>query len=148
MDKFLVVVECAIEFKGKFLFIKRPKGVHAEGLLAFPGGKVELDDGKKNGDVLIQAIKREVLEEVGVNLIDPIQFLTSSLFKDLHNTQVLDVIFYCNIKNSTEIKPSLREVPEYYWLTISEVLDHKDTPVWLKTYISYLNKKTVSSFSM
>lgn len=144
MEKFLVIVECAIEFEGKFLFIKRPKGVHAEGLLAFPGGKVECDDGGENRNILIQAIKREVLEEVGLDLTDPIHFLTSSYFVDSHNAQVLDVIFHCKIKNSSiEIKPSQREVPEYYWLTLSEALNHEKAPVWLKQYISYLNKNTI-----
>ncbi|QLH35436.1 MAG: NUDIX hydrolase [Parachlamydiaceae bacterium] len=140
MDKFLVVVECAIEFKEKFLFIKRPKGVHAEGLLSFPGGKVESEDGKNNNDILLQAVKREVFEEVGLNLVDPIHFLTSSYFIDSHDVKVLDVIFHCEIKNSTlEITPSRREVPEYYWLTVSEVLSHQDAPVWLKHYISLIH---------
>jgi len=134
-----VIVECAIEFEGKFLFIKRPKGVHAEGLLAFPGGKVEYADGSENRDILVHATKREVLEEVGLNLIDPLHFLTSSYFVDSDNTKVLDVIFHCKIKNSSvEIRPSLREVPEHYWLPISEVLNHENAPVWLKHYISYL----------
>jgi len=143
MEQFLVVVECAIELQNKFLFIKRPKGVHAAGLLAFPGGKVEYGDGGENRDILMQAIKREVLEEVGLDLIDPINFLTSSCFIDSHNTQVLDVIFHCRIRNScAEVKPSLREVPEYYWLTASEAMNHKNTPIWLQHYISYLTKST------
>lgn len=140
MEKFLVVVECAIEFQNRFLFIKRPKGVlHAEGLLAFPGGKVEYKDGDENRDILIHAIKREVLEEVGLDLVDPVNFLTSSYFIDSHNTQVLDVIFHCKImSDSIEVKPSFREVPEYYWLTISEALNQENTPTWLKRYISCL----------
>jgi hypothetical protein len=37
---YLKVVECAIEHDSKFLVIKRPQGVHAGGMLAFPGGKL------------------------------------------------------------------------------------------------------------
>ncbi len=42
MTKFIAVVECAIEYQGKFMIIERPQGGHAEGLLSFPGGKVEV----------------------------------------------------------------------------------------------------------
>ena len=141
MEKFLVIVECAIEFEGKFLFIKRPKSVHAEGLLAFPGGKVEHADGDENRDILVQAIKREVLEEVNLDLVDPIHSLTSSYFIDSHHAHVLDVIFHCKIDNtSVEIKTSEREVPEYFWLTLGEVLNHENAPVWLKHYVSFLNE--------
>ena len=38
--KFAVVVDCVIEKDGKFLLIRRPMGVHGEGLLALLGGKV------------------------------------------------------------------------------------------------------------
>lgn len=134
---FIVVVECAIEHQGKILLIKRPQGVHAAGFLAFPGGKVEYSDGHR--DILLHAVKREVFEEVGLELLDPIQFLTSSYFIDSYNKPVLDVIFYCKLESSSAlVKPSLREVPEHFWLTRDEIEVHNDAPEWLKHYISYI----------
>lgn len=50
---FLAAVECALEHDGKYLFIQRPAGVHAAGLLAFPGGKVEYTDGDGNTNILL-----------------------------------------------------------------------------------------------
>jgi len=142
MQKFVAVVECAIEFDGKILLIRRPNGVHAGGLLSFPGGKVECFDGGKNTDILINTVKREILEEVGLDLIDPIHFVTSSYFKESDTVDVLDMIFYCNIENSrAEVIPSYREVPEYFWLTIEEALTHNKTEDWLKHYISCVDKK-------
>ena len=136
MQKFVVVVECAIEFDGKFLLIKRPNGVHAGGLLAFPGGKVDYQDGGETVDILLQAVKREILEEVGLKLTDPINFITSNHYF-VDKDHVLDAIFYCKIENSAvKIIPSAREVPEYYWLTTNEILAHSNTPKWLKHYIS------------
>ncbi len=135
MDRFLVVVECAIEHNNKFLIIKRPLGVHAAGFLAFPGGKVEYKDG--GGNILAEAIKREVFEEVGLELVDPIRFVTSAYFKDSFQEHVLDVIFHCKLeKTKVEVKPALHEVPEHYWLTRGEILVHKDSPPWLKNYLS------------
>ncbi len=137
MDRFLVVVECVIENNGRFLIIRRPAGVHAAGLLAFPGGKVEHQDG--GGNILVEAVKREVFEEVGLDLVDPVQFVTSSYFRDSHQEHVLDVIFHCKLeKTKTEVKPSLREVPEHYWMTMDEILAHQDSPPWLKHYLSKL----------
>ena len=78
MTKSIVVVECAIEHNGKFLIIERPRGKHAAGLLAFPGGKFELGDIRGDEDVLLNAIKREVQEEVGLTLEGPIHYITSS----------------------------------------------------------------------
>ncbi|MBN2478881.1 MAG: NUDIX domain-containing protein [Parachlamydiales bacterium] len=142
MQKFVVVVECAIEFNGKILFIKRPNGVHAGGLLSFPGGKVESNDGGRNINILVNAVKREILEEVGLDLIDPVRFITSSYFIDSNNVHVLDTVFYCNIENSNiEIKPSAREVPEYFWLTADQALIHDNAADWLKHYISCIERE-------
>lgn len=142
MERFLVVVECAIEHNNKFLIIKRPAGVHAAGFLAFPGGKVEYKDG--SGNILVEAIKREVFEEVGLELIDPIRFVTSSYFRDSHQEHVLDVIFHCKLeKSKTEVNPALHEVPEHYWLTVDEILAHKDTPPWLEGYLSSVNNFSI-----
>lgn len=59
MTNYLVLVECAIEYQGKFLIIKRPENVHAGGLLSFPGGKVEEYDAIDDGScVLENAVKR------------------------------------------------------------------------------------------
>jgi 8-oxo-dGTP pyrophosphatase MutT (NUDIX family) len=65
MQRFVVVVECAIKLDDRYLLIKRPAGVHAAGLLAFPGGKVEYQDGIRDinsHNILLHAVKREVFE--------------------------------------------------------------------------------------
>ena len=146
MQKFVVVVECAIKFNDKFLLIRRPNGVHAGGCLSFPGGKVEYKDGGEKLDVLSEAVKREVLEEVGLKLIDPIHFVTSSYFI-ANQEHVVDVLFYCNIENSTcKVTPSLREVPEYYWLTTNEAVIHANAPAWLKHYFSCIESRWPPGF--
>lgn len=141
---YIVVVECIIQNEDKFLFIKRPKGVHAAGLLAFPGGKVDYSDGKEGSNILEIAVRREVLEEVGLDLIDPIEFVTSSYFIDIYNNHVLDIIFYCNIKNSNNIvKASKREVPEYFWLTYNEAFNNPLAQDWLKRYLSSIGENHI-----
>jgi len=137
MYNFIVATECAIEYNGKFLIIKRPDGVHAAGLLSFPGGKFEASDAIDNEDAAKQAVKREVLEEVGLNLIDPINYVrTSCFFDDKNGKQVLDIIYHCKLeKTKIKVAPSAREVPEHYWLTYEEIVKAPNCPKWLKSYI-------------
>jgi 8-oxo-dGTP diphosphatase len=136
MPKFVAVVECAIEYQGKYLMIRRPEGVHAGNLLAMPGGMVEFSDGENEANILEHAVRREVFEEVGIQLIDPLLFVTSSYFIDSKHAQVLDVIFYCKLeKSNPQVTPHAREVPEYHWMTTEEILAHDRSPVWLKRYI-------------
>ena len=133
---FVVVVECIIEHQNQILVITRPPGVHAEGMLAFPGGKVEYSDGENNQDILIEAVKREVYEEVGLALTDPLRFVTSSYFIDAHQNLVLDVIFHCKVVNTVlNINASPREVVEYQWLTLEEIGNNPLTPPWLQRYL-------------
>lgn len=146
MGKFLVVVECALEHAGKFLIIRRPPGIHAEGCLAFPGGKVEYQDGSEHLGILENAVKREIFEEVGLILENPIRFVMSSYFIDRDGVHVLDNIFHCKIiQSNIEVNTSPREVSEYFWFTKDEILSHQDSPPWLKKYISAIETSIEST---
>lgn len=138
-NKFVVGAECAIEHDGKFLIIKRPPGKHAEGMLAFPGGGVEVADGIA-ADVLAQTARREVFEEVGLQLEDPIRYIASDYFIDSKtNEPAICILFHCNIvKTKIKLNISTREVAEYYWLSKSEIKIRDNCPVWLTKYLTML----------
>lgn len=57
-----IAVGVVINPQGKVLIALRPKGVHLGGLWEFPGGKVE------QGEHVLQALARELREEVGITL--------------------------------------------------------------------------------
>lgn len=136
MERFVVVVECIIEHQDKYLLITRPQGVQAGGLLAFPGGKVDVEDGADDASILMNAVKREVLEEVGLDLQAPIEFVTSSFFLGPNEEPVMAVVFYVKLEEAqVDVKPSAREVPEYAWMTTDEISAHKNTPIWVKRYL-------------
>ena len=141
MKSYTIIVECAIEYDHKFLMIKRPNGSSGNELLTFPGGKVDELDEDKNIDVLLQALKREVFEEVGLDLHEPIQFITSSYFIG-QEKHVIDAIFYCKLnKLPPRIMASSREVAEYYWLTYDEIINAPNAPDWLKKYMNEVIKE-------
>ena len=139
MKNIINVVECAIEFNNRFLIIERPIGVHAGGLLAFPGGKVEEQDAKEGEDLLINAVKREVLEEVGIELKEKISYITSSYFIDSKNIPIIDTIFHAVLSTNPKVIASSREVPKYFWMTKEEIMNAKNSPEWLKQYVSLIN---------
>jgi 8-oxo-dGTP diphosphatase len=141
MKLYLNVVEVAIEHDERFLIIKRPEGKHAGGLLAFPGGKVEEMDEQNDWDILRFAAKREVLEEVGLDLKDSLKYIISNYFVDSMGAHVIDSVFHCKIeKTDLTIKASPREVPEYYWLTDQEINTAHNAPQWLKQYVQYIRR--------
>ena len=136
---FLVGAECIIEYQNRFLIIKRPPGKLGEGLLAFPGGTVETKDGDEQSDILRTAVKREVLEEVGIDLKDPVEYLTSSYFIDGKERPVVHTLFYCKlVTTSPHVTPLLSEVPEHYWMTQQEVNQASNAPEWIKKYLTLI----------
>jgi 8-oxo-dGTP diphosphatase len=139
-DLYICAAECIIEKDGKFLVITRPQGVHAGGLMAFPGGKVEQYDGADGQHIFEQAAKREVLEEVGMKLLDPLKLVTSSFFFDEHTRRpVIDCVFHCRaVKTNCTVIAHEREVPHYQWLTKAEIKEHPNAPIWVKRYIGLL----------
>lgn len=143
MKLYLNIVEVAIEHDEKFLIIKRPEGKHAGGLLAFPGGKVEEIDEQNEWDILRFAAKREILEEVGLDLKDDLKYITNNYFVGSSNVvaHVIDTIFHCKIeKTDLKVNASAREVPEYYWLTEEEINQAHNAPEWLKKSVQYIRR--------
>lgn len=63
-DSVLVAVGVVQNTSGAVLIAKRPEGAHQGGLWEFPGGKVE------QGETVLQALKRELKEELGIDVFD------------------------------------------------------------------------------
>ena len=60
--KYINVVACVLKRNEKVLIASRPKMKTFSGFFEFPGGKVE------KGEYLMEALGREIFEELGVNL--------------------------------------------------------------------------------
>lgn len=138
MKHYLVIVECAIECNGKFLIIQRPEGNHAGGLLSFAGGKVEEQDEANGFDMLRCAVKREILEELGLSLTGQIDYITSEYFVDSSGICVINNLFYYKYDVMPHVKPCPREVPRYAWMSKEEICSADNSPEWLKTLINLI----------
>ena len=81
----IIVVAAVIEQGGRFLITRRLKGTHLAGYWEFPGGKVH------EGETLIQALEREMLEELSTGILNP-----RRIFQTVHdyNDRSVELNFY------------------------------------------------------
>lgn len=140
LKKYLVIVECAIECQGKYLIIRRPECKRAGGLLSFAGGKVEEHDEANGFDMLRAAVRREILEELGLDLTNKIDYVTSEFFVDSPGTHAINNLFYYKYNEMPLVVPSEREVPWFAWMTKDEINRAKNSPEWLKILIDLIGK--------
>jgi 8-oxo-dGTP pyrophosphatase MutT (NUDIX family) len=130
---------------GKFLLLERQFGDRT--MFILPGGKVEPfdetqsevvrqlnDDGKERNydDVLLNTIRREVYEELKINLPPIIDYFCSSFFVNTQEEQVIDVVFYTKLQKHPEIIVDGSEVKSFVWMNQKEILASEQVHDWLK----------------
>lgn len=127
-------MEAAIYKNDKWLIIKRSeKEEHAPGLLAMVGGKVETKIGENN--VLEKTLRREIMEEVGIEVSKALHYVESKSFISYKGQAVIDIVFLCKYKSGEPKCISVDEVSEIYWMSSTEVLEQRTAPIWLKESI-------------
>lgn len=129
MSKFVDVVACIlIRDNGTILIAQRPEGKPYEGYWEFPGGKVEA------GETLEAALKRELMEELGVSLLELIPWcgLTQS-YPHLH------VRLHCYICRKWQGDPIAKEHQVFCWqnpIIVSPLLPTvRPLVTWLSDYL-------------
>jgi mutator protein MutT len=119
--KHILAITALIKNKqgNKFLVVKRSKNEIAfPGKWAFPGGKVE------KGQTVLETLKREVLEEAGVEIEESKRFLKDYTFVRPDGHNVVGLAFEVTAK-SEKVKIS-SDFEDYRWITPEELsrLDH------------------------
>lgn len=133
--KNVINVVGAIYKDDKWLMIKRSeKEEYAPGIIAMVGGKVE-NHGEEY-DILENSLRREAMEEVGIELSESLKYIESIGFISKKWGPVVDVIFLCEHKNGEPYPASPNEVEEVYWMTTEEILENEIVPQWVKSCIN------------
>lgn len=136
-EMFVVNTQCAVFRDDRILMIVRGEDVrHAPGVLAFPGGKVEVEDGPT--DILETTVRREVLEETGITVSSELEYVRSASFSMNDGTPVVDVLF---LGEYVEGEPRISdpgEVAEIRWMTADEILATDEIRPWLREAINLL----------
>jgi 8-oxo-dGTP pyrophosphatase MutT (NUDIX family) len=132
---YIVNVEAAIFYDGRYLIIVRgPEESHAPGGLAMPGGKVEMSGSVP--DVLEATLRREIVEEVGVEVQDEMAYVESNAFVADDGEPVVDVVFLCRYKRGTPTIADPGEVAAIQWMTPAEILSHPEIALWTRQSIA------------
>jgi 8-oxo-dGTP diphosphatase len=128
-DRYIVNVEGAIVKDGRYLMVVRGEEEYAPGGLNFPGGKVEGTEGAD--DVLEETLRREIAEEVGLEVEDEMAYVRSSVFL-AEGEPVVDVVFLCRWKAGEARAVDPAEVAAVRWMTVEEASAHPETPPWAR----------------
>jgi 8-oxo-dGTP diphosphatase len=128
-DRYIVNVEGAIVKDGRYLMVVRGEEEYAPGGLNFPGGKVE--GAGSADDVLEETLRREIAEEVDLEVHAEMAYLRSSAFVAVGDP-VVDVVFLCRWKSGSAVVADLGEVAAVRWMTAAEAIAHPETPPWTR----------------
>lgn len=125
--KYIVNVEGAIVRGNQYLMIVRGPGeTHAGGTLSFVGGKVEIT--QNAADVLEETLRREIMEEVGVQVSKMVYAQSSHFIAG--DDRVVDIVFLCRYEAGEPRITDSQEVENILWLTAAEVIEHSLCPPW------------------
>lgn len=131
---YVVNVDVAVHRDGSYLFIERAETEeHAAGLLSFPGGKLE--DPPDDEDAVLATARREVGEEVGVDVRD-LSYVLSTVFTSDTGSSVLNVVVTGEYAGGEAHPREPEEVAAVHWLTRAEATSRPDLPSFVGDYLS------------
>jgi 8-oxo-dGTP diphosphatase len=142
---YIVNVEGAVvrSEDGRYLMVVRgEQESHAAGALTFAGGKVE--DAGSADDVLEETLRREIWEEVEVEVHDDMAYLESKAFVVNDGEPVVDVVFLCRYRSGTPAVGDPGEVAAVRWMTAEEILADSEIPPWTRQSIELAERKRVA----
>lgn len=130
---YIVNVEGAILRDGRYLMIVRgAEEEYAAGVLALVGGKVEATENAK--DVLEDTLRREIMEEVGVQVGD-LAYVHSTQFIVEDGAMVVDIVFLCAYQWGEPRIDDPGEVADILWMSAEDVMQHPKAMPWLQDSI-------------
>lgn len=138
--RFVVNAEAAVYRDGAYLLAERaPEEDHAAGARSLIGGKVEAD-GEGGDDVLAATVRREVREEVGVD-VGAVAYVTSSRFVDDTGVPVVNTVFLaCHADGEPRVRER-EEVASVDWVGPDAVQADESVPAFTKAYVAAAERR-------
>lgn len=139
-ERYIVNVEGAVVKNNHYLMVVRGQDEYAPGGLNFPGGKVEASG---NLDAVLEdTLRREILEEVGLEVHEEMSYVRSSAFV-AEGDPVVDVVFLCRWKSGEAFAADPTEVAAVRWMTAAEAIGHPETPPWTRLSLRLAEEKRI-----
>lgn len=127
---FWVNVEVAILREGRYLAIVRgEREEYGAGWFGFPGGTVDWDGPLQNA--IEETARREVFEEVGIPLDDPIVYIESHTF-DAAGSPILDIVVLARSSSGDPWPKAPDEVTAVEWMTAKALRADTRTQSWTR----------------
>ncbi len=123
-----IVMSAIIQDGDKFLISKQGKSQHHEGLWAFPGGKLRMNES------IYEGLKREMQEELGVE-VKPLKIIHSVIYE---KDNIIILFVLCE-KILDNISPC-SDIDEYKWARLNEITNMPTRPL-MKTIIKEISSK-------
>lgn len=122
MDEHLhsILVNAVIFKDDKVLVSQRSfEEKHMPGAWTIPGGKVDLTEGDVF-HILERNVKKEVLEETGIEVEDEMEMITNNSFiRGSNNQHVVVIVFKCKYKSGEA--QALEDTIDCKWVSLNEV---------------------------
>lgn len=135
---YIVLVKAFIRKGDKFLLAQRAlTELQKPGAWSIPGGKVDFQDNYA-ADILLKTLKREVREEVGINVKDNVAFIWSSLFTRDDGKKVIGCTFLAEYDSG--VAQPLDETNSVKWLTLEELENLPGMESFLQQEVIHLAK--------
>lgn len=133
----IVLVKGWVEKDGKFLLAKRAATeLHMPGVWSLPGGKIDKGNEKVQPHIVEKTLKREIKEEVGIDIEDEVGLVYTSSFTRVDSAHVVNLTFLCRYK-AGEAK-ALEETAEVRWFSLDELQNFAEAPDFLKREVNAL----------
>ncbi|MFE2283853.1 NUDIX hydrolase [Streptomyces sp. NPDC059443] len=129
--KYAINVDVALRRGDEWLLIVRGLNEeHAAGQLSLVGGTVDADS--PGGDVLTDTARREVLEEIGVDLAEAdLSYAESVFFVTDSGNPVINVVLAAQMPADAQpLIASPEEVADIRWATLPSLEGDKSCPPW------------------
>lgn len=132
----VVAVFAFVEKDGKILLAKRSsQDPQSPGIWFIPGGKVDMERGE---GILEKTLKREVMEEVGIEIEDEIALVENEGFTRVSGHHVVGLTFLCKWKSGI-VRP-LEDQEEVRWFSKEELKNFSELPDYFKPRVEKLLK--------
>jgi ADP-ribose pyrophosphatase YjhB (NUDIX family) len=138
--RYIVNVEAALVRDDRYLLIVRGANeAHAPGMLGLAGGKVE----QEGADVAVleATLRRELREEVGVEIQDEVVYVDSTAFVADDGQPVINIVFLCRHRAGDARPVAPEEVAQVVWMTAAEIFADPRTPPWLRRSVELAERR-------
>jgi ADP-ribose pyrophosphatase YjhB (NUDIX family) len=130
---FVVNVEVVVVRDDRFLMIIRGDEDFGAGWLTFPGGKLEWEGEAQQA--LETTARREVQEEVGLNLKSPVAYVESHTFA-IDDVHVLDIVMLAEAGAGEPRRNAPDEVADILWMTADEIMVDPRVQPWTRASLA------------